>query len=197
MIRKVVEAGYNVKEVYVDTVGPPHTYQAKLKHFFPLIDITVSKKADSLFPIVSAASIVAKVSRDDILESWKFPEDESVVKNGRSWGSGYPGDARTRTWMKGNIDKVFGFPNVMRFSWKPCVQILQSAAVAVDFGDDVSEMDYEGGGSGGGSGTPKRTPSRRNSMSSSRAADQKKLQFGVPQRYRFFAQNDMEVVTDF
>lgn len=191
MIRKVIDAGYNVKEVYVDTVGPPHTYQAKLKHFFPLVDITVSKKADSLFPIVSAASIVAKVSRDDILESWKFPEDESVVKGGRSWGSGYPGDARTRGWMKNNIDKVFGFPNVMRFSWKPCVQILQSAAVPVEFGDDVSEADYEGGG------TPKKTPSRRNSMSSSRAVDQKKLQFGGPQRYRFFAQNEMEIVSDF
>jgi len=194
MIRKVIETGYNVKEIYVDTVGPPETYQAKLKRLFPLIDITVSKKADSLFPIVSAASIIAKVSRDHILESWKFPEEDSVVKGGRSWGSGYPGDARTRIWMKGNIDKVFGFPNVVRFSWKPCVQILHSAAVSVDFGDDgISDVDFEGGGSG----TTKKTPSRRNSMSSTRAVDQKRLQFGGSQRYRFFAQNDMEVVTDF
>jgi ribonuclease H2 subunit A len=193
MIRRVIEAGYNVKEIYVDTVGPPHSYQAKLKNFFPGIDIVVSKRADSLYPIVSAASIVAKVTRDRILEGWIFEEDDSVVKDGRSWGSGYPGDARTRGWMKNNIDKVFGFPNVMRFSWKPCVQILESAAVSVDFGDDITEMDFEGG-------TPnnkKKTPSRRNSLSSTRAANQAKLHFGGPQRYRFFQLNEMEVVNDF
>lgn len=72
MIRRVIAHGFNLKEIYVDTVGNPITYQAKLKHFFPSIDITVSKKADSLFPIVSAASIVAKVSRDQILEGWIF-----------------------------------------------------------------------------------------------------------------------------
>jgi ribonuclease H2 subunit A len=193
MIRRVLDAGYVVTEVYVDTVGPPHTYQAKLKRHFPLIDITVSKKADSLYPIVSAASIVAKVTRDRILEGWLFQEDESVVKEGRSWGSGYPGDARTRSWMKSNIDKVFGFPNVMRFSWKPCVQILNSAAVPVDFGDDVADIEFEGG-----SGGAKKTPSKRSSLSSTRAADQAKLKFGAgPPRFRFFATNDIQSVSDF
>lgn len=191
MIKRVLEEGYNVTEIYVDTVGPPASYQRKLKSFFPLINITVAKKADALYPIVSAASIVAKVTRDKVLESWIFAEGDSVVNGGRSWGSGYPGDARTRNWMKNNIDKVFGFPNVVRFSWKPCVQILNSAAVSVDFGDDNSELMFEGA-------TPsKKTPSRRNSLSANRASDQSKLQFGANKRYRFFDQNDMEVVTDF
>ena len=73
--------------MYVDTVGPPEKYQDKLQGIFPDIDVTVSKKADSIYPIVSAASICAKVARDKAVKNWKFNEGLSADIE---YGSGYP-----------------------------------------------------------------------------------------------------------
>ena len=87
MIQTVLDLGVNVTHVYVDTVGPPLAYQDKLKARFPTISFRVEKKADSLFPIVSAASICAKVTRDACLESWEYIENVICSK---SFGSGYP-----------------------------------------------------------------------------------------------------------
>jgi len=47
--------------VYIDTVGDPGKYEMKLSKHFPSIKFVVAKKADSLYPVVSGASIVAKV----------------------------------------------------------------------------------------------------------------------------------------
>lgn len=48
-------------QLFVDTVGPAEKYEEKLSQRFPGVKVTVRPKADSLFPIVSAASICAKV----------------------------------------------------------------------------------------------------------------------------------------
>jgi hypothetical protein len=61
----VLVKGENLKipifQVYVDTVGDAEKYRIKLSERFPAIKFVVAKKADSLFPVVSGASIVAKV----------------------------------------------------------------------------------------------------------------------------------------
>ena len=81
------KSGLNITEVYLDTVGDPHKYEMKLSARFPKLKIKVSKKADSLFPCVSAASICAKVTRDTVLKNWKFTENIDSLE----FGSGYPG----------------------------------------------------------------------------------------------------------
>eukprot|EP01098_Paradermamoeba_levis_P006742 TRINITY_DN2805_c0_g1_i2.p1 TRINITY_DN2805_c0_g1~~TRINITY_DN2805_c0_g1_i2.p1 ORF type:complete len:236 (+),score=53.49 TRINITY_DN2805_c0_g1_i2:122-829(+) len=141
LIRNTLAFGVNLKEIFVDTVGDPKKYQGKLQHLFPEIKIVVSKKADSLFPIVSAASICAKVIRDHELKHWNFKERKEF---GRKFGSGYPADPITKTWMRSNLDPVFGFPSVIRFSWKTTDTLLKSKAVSVTWGTDEDQENESG-----------------------------------------------------
>ncbi|KAH9488033.1 Ribonuclease H2 subunit A [Bulinus truncatus] len=134
LIKKALDRGVNVTEVYVDTVGDATKYQTKLKEIFPNIDITVSKKADSLFPIVSAASICAKVARDQAVKNWKFVEKISL--SNPDYGSGYPGDPKTKKFLEESFDKVFGFPSFVRYSWSTAAQIMEKQGVAVSWEDD-------------------------------------------------------------
>ncbi|XP_063701006.1 ribonuclease H2 subunit A [Culicoides brevitarsis] len=135
LIKKAVELGVNVKEVYVDTVGPPEKYQAKLKGIFPDFKITVAKKADSTYPIVSAASICAKVSRDHALKVWSFREGIELEEG---FGSGYPGDPATKRFLD-NVEPVFGFPRLVRFSWSTATKALEHKAYSVEFDEEEEE----------------------------------------------------------
>lgn len=60
IIAKCREAGILLDAVFLDTVGPCDVYQTWLESKFPDLDLTVSNKAVTLFPVVSAASICAK-----------------------------------------------------------------------------------------------------------------------------------------
>ncbi len=131
LVEAAIAAGCNVTEVYADTVGPPSTYADKFRQAFPgLKKVDVRKKADSVFKIVGAASIIAKTTRDDILARWVTREapDLSTVR-----GSGYPGDEVTKKWLRDSLDPVFGFPSLVRFSWGTAKTMLEKHAVAVEW----------------------------------------------------------------
>jgi ribonuclease H2 subunit A len=128
LIQKALDEKVNLRKVFVDTVGPAENYQRMLTEHFKNynIEFKVAPKADSLFACVSAASIVAKVTRDKTLENWQFEEskfieidndNEKNYKLSIKFGSGYPGDPKTKKWLTENVDLVFGYPNVVRFSW--------------------------------------------------------------------------------
>ncbi|KAF9432817.1 DNA replication licensing factor mcm8 [Entomortierella beljakovae] len=137
LIRETLASGVNLREVYVDTVGPPETYQRKLESLFPSIaKIIVAKKADSKYPIVSAASICAKVTRDDVLRHWIFAESGMEESISRKFGSGYPSDPKTVAWLKANMDPIFGYPNIVRFSWQTCKTLLETSGKTVRWPDD-------------------------------------------------------------
>lgn len=129
LIQKAIDLGMNVQEVYVDTVGPASAYQERLSRRFHGIKFTVKPKADALYPIVSAASIAAKVWRD-----------RSLGKLGGERGSGYPSDPKTKEWLSKSVDPVFGFDDSVRFSWGTAEKVLGKGAVAVAWECDQEEQ---------------------------------------------------------
>jgi ribonuclease H2 subunit A len=139
LIKAVFAKGVNVKEIYIDTIGRPETYQKKLERIFPTAQITVAKKADSLYPCVSAASVCAKVTRDAALEvAYESYSDEPSAEG---WGSGYPSDTRSSNWLKQNMDPVFGWGSECRFSWGTAKELLEmkNSQLRVDWPEDDDE----------------------------------------------------------
>lgn len=149
LIKGTFERGVNIQEIYVDTIGQPATYQAKLQRIFPTTKITVAKKADSLYPCVSAASVCAKVTRDAALEEmYRARGDEERAAEAMEWGSGYPSDARCVNWMRANMHPVFGWGPECRFSWGTAKDMLDTkGGVKVDWpeeedGDSMRVTDF-------------------------------------------------------
>lgn len=137
LIRKIVDkGGVRVKKAYIDTVGNPQYYQRKLEREFPSIDFVVESKADANYAPCSAASVVAKVLRDRILERWKYSESSDISHD---FGSGYPSDPKCKKWMEHLPDPVFGYPDIMRFSWAPSKHQLNKIGVPVVFRADLDD----------------------------------------------------------
>lgn len=134
----------NILKVYVDTVGKPQFFTKLLEEEFalsPQLDFTATEKADAKFPVVSAASIVAKVNRDYCVENWQFKENSQISRN---FGSGYPSDPYTVKWLEESCDQVFGYGDFVRYSWKTIQTLLEKKARVVEF--EIGEKDGDGEG---------------------------------------------------
>lgn len=141
LIKNVEAQGIRISHIYIDTVGPPISYKEKLQRFFPKYTFTVTEKADSKYPIVSAASVCAKVMRDRIVKNWKYPECESLLLDSYKLGSGYPADPDTKKFLRDCMDPIFGFPTLARFSWSTITKILDTSGSKCDWNDDDDEED--------------------------------------------------------
>jgi len=74
--------------------------------------------ADEIYPVVSAASILAKTTRDDEI---KKIEEEI----GKQIGSGYPADPVTINFLREWVKKHGELPPYTRRSWKTAKRIVQ------------------------------------------------------------------------
>jgi ribonuclease HII len=74
-------------------------------------EIVLEHKADVRYPVVAAASIIAKVERDS--EVAKLREEHG------DFGSGYPSDPLTQDWLREWISGNRQFPSFIRRSWVP------------------------------------------------------------------------------
>jgi len=79
------------------------------------VEIISEHKADRKYPVVSAASIIAKVERDREIEKLK-------AKYG-DFGCGYPTDPKTMEFLRQCLGNSDEYPEFVRKSWKPAKRI--------------------------------------------------------------------------
>jgi len=83
------------------------------------VQIISEHKADAKYPIVSAASIIAKVERDSAL---------SVLREEYgNMGCGYATDPNTIKFLEKWIRKFGSYPDFVRKSWKPAKRLKRKA----------------------------------------------------------------------
>jgi ribonuclease HII len=75
------------------------------------VQIISEHKADRKYPIVSAASIIAKVERDK--------EIAEIAKKYGDVGCGYPSDPKTIRFLQKCLEEAGEYPEFVRKSWKP------------------------------------------------------------------------------
>jgi len=100
-------------EAYVDAADTvEHRFGNHIKECLKTQTRIISKhKADKIFPVVSAASIIAKVERDREVESLRVEYGD--------FGSGYLTDQKTMVFLKQLLKEHDDYPSFVRKSWKP------------------------------------------------------------------------------
>lgn len=88
------------------------------KNYAGRLEITSEHNADEKYPIVSAASILAKVHRDALVKALE-------EKVGVEIGSGYPGDPKTIRFLENWIQEHGTLPDFSRSSWETAQRLLE------------------------------------------------------------------------
>jgi len=116
---KVIDAlGANRVTVDASDVVPGRFRDDIVANLGRRCDVAAFHKADRDFPVVSAASIIAKVERDRVVA--KLREDHG------DFGSGYPSDPTTRAFFVDMLGRGEALPGYVRKSWKTWLNLEQT-----------------------------------------------------------------------
>ncbi|WP_096394902.1 ribonuclease HII [Halorubrum trapanicum] len=88
----------------------------------PSVDVTAAHGADADDPVVGAASVVAKVARDE-----RMAAIDAEYAGYGDLGSGYPSDPATRSFLREYVADTGGLPDCARASWATCDDVLAAA----------------------------------------------------------------------
>lgn len=98
---------------YIDCIDVnEERFHDNIQKLNPKMEVVTQHKADDTFDIVSAASIIAKVTRDKELE--KIRSEYGAV------GSGYPSDKYTIAYLKSLNNN---FPPIVRQTWNTIINM--------------------------------------------------------------------------
>jgi ribonuclease HII len=100
-------------KVYIDSCeAKPEKFRARLLRYLSglEVELVVEVGADVKYPLVRAASIIAKVTRDRIVGRLRREFGEV--------GSGYPSDPDTKKFLKSWIEREGRPPPFARMCWK-------------------------------------------------------------------------------
>jgi len=91
-------------------------FKQQILEYLPFkVEIVSEHRADRKYPVVSAASIIAKVERDKAIAELK-------AKYG-DFGCGYPTDPKTLEFLRRCLEDFKEYPEFVRKSWKPAKKI--------------------------------------------------------------------------
>ena len=118
----IAEAKKQPEIVYIDAPDPnPNKYVQRIeKYVQDPPKIVAEHKADAKYPVVSAASIIAKVERDREI---RRIEDEFGT-----FGTGYPHDEKTIKFLEMWVRREKGLPEFVRQSWSTARRVLERGA---------------------------------------------------------------------
>ncbi len=103
---------------YVDSCDViPKRFGMRIHEMAKSGKIHSSHHADRKYPVVSAASIIAKVNRDREIEK---------LRKKHNLGSGYPSDVKTMNFIKSWIQQNGAVPRFVRTSWKPVKLLMKT-----------------------------------------------------------------------
>ena len=118
---------YRPDHLFIDALGHPNAMPGVIARMQAQLDErsggtvrpvwTMEPKADRTYPVVGAASIVAKTTRDAGLEAWC--EAHGIL------GSGYPSDPKTRSWLTQHAQKGLPWPPFVRTRWQTVQDLAQ------------------------------------------------------------------------